>query len=191
MKRAIGVLMTSRTPTTNTYATWNPADKAAAITLTNNNLTATADNTTTENCRSTIGKSTGKWYWEYTINAAITNSISHGVETTAELTSALCGATTAGYGYNDVGQKKNNGVDSAYGTAPANGDVLGILLDMDNGQISVRRNGTDFGIMFSGLSGTYYAGFSSAFGANSVVANFGATAFAQSLPAGYNSGLYN
>ena len=191
MIRTIGTLMASRPATLPTYATWNPLDKAAAITLSADLLTATADNTTTENCRSTIGKSTGKWYWEYTINAAVVNSTSHGVETSAELLSVLCGATTAGYGYNDVGQKKTNNVDSSYGTACVNGDILSVLLNMDAGEISMRRNNTDFGVMFTGLSGTFFAAFSSGFGANSIRANFGASAFTNTVPSGYNAGLYN
>lgn len=174
-----------------TFATWDSGAKDAAITLSNGDLTATATNTSNQAVRSTIGKSSGKWYIELIINAAIVNSISHGVETTSESLSALCGATTAGYGYNDVGQKKTNNVDSAYGTALSNGDKLGILLNMDDGEISIRRNNTDFGVMFTGLSGTFYMAFSSGFGANSVIANFGASAFTYSVPAGYNAGLYN
>lgn len=173
------------------YAIWNQGgDKNPAITLSNGNLTATATNASTQNVRSTIGKSTGQHYFEITITSAISNSTSYGVQTMAESLSALCGATAAGYGYNDIGDKKHSGVDAAYGTAPANGDVIGVLLDMTNGEISFRLNNTSFGVAYTGLSGTFYAGFSSGFGANSVTANFGATSFVYSVPSGYNAGLY-
>jgi len=175
-----------------TYATWNSSDKDSNITLTNNNLTATSTNTSNQACRSTIGKSTGKWYIELIINGTIVNSVSHGIETTSESLSALCGATTAGYGYNDVGQKKYNNVDSSYGTALANGDILSILINLDYKQISWRRNNTNFGVAFDGLSSSiFYVAFSSGFGINSVTANFGASPFTYPVPFGYNPGLYD
>ena len=173
-----------------TYATWNPSDKNAAITLSNGNLTATATAASTQNCRSTIGVSTGKHYFEITISSSIANSTSHGVQTASEALTVLCGETVAGYGYNDVGQKKHNAVDAAYGGTPTNGSVIGVLLNMTDGEISFRLNNTDYGVAYTGLSGTFYAGFSSGFGANSVTANFGATPFVYSVPAGYRAGLY-
>lgn len=172
------------------YAIWNQGDKNAAITLSNNSLTATATNASTQNVRSTIGKSTGKWYFEITITATVASSISHGVEKITELTTALCGATTAGHGYNDLGGKQYNNTSTAYGAVPVNGDVISVLLNLTDGEVSFRLNNTDYGVAFTGLSGTFYAGFSSGFGANSVTANFGATAFVYSVPSGYNSGLY-
>lgn len=173
-----------------TYATWDPVNTAAGITLSNGNLTATASNVDVYATRSTIGKSSGKWYIELFISAAITNSTSYGVKTSSEGTTVLVGSSATGYGYNDAGQKKNNGVDAAYGTAPANGVTIGIALDMDAGQITFYRNNVSQGVAFTGLSGTFYFAFSSAFGANAVVANFGATPMTYSAPAGFNTGLY-
>jgi len=153
-----------------TYATWNPSDKAAGITLS--------------------GKSSGKWYFELTVTAAPANSTSHGVKNSTEVNTVLVGDTTNGYGYNDIGDKKYNGVDTAYGAAPVNGTVIGVLLNMDDGEISFRHNNTSYGVAFTGLSGTFFAAMSSGYGANEVTANFGASAFVYSVPAGYNSGLY-
>lgn len=52
-----------------TYATWNPSDKSANVTLSNGNLTATITaNTAFYGARATIGKSSGKWYWEQTVS---------------------------------------------------------------------------------------------------------------------------
>lgn len=50
-----------------TYATWNPADKSADITLSLGNLKATQTTSSWDSVRSTIGKTSGKWYWEYTM----------------------------------------------------------------------------------------------------------------------------
>ncbi len=50
--------------------TWSPSDKAAAVTLSNGNLTATASggSTTYKNARGTDAKTTGKHYLEYQID---------------------------------------------------------------------------------------------------------------------------
>jgi hypothetical protein len=173
-----------------TYATWNSADKAAGITLSGSDLIATASDADVYAVRSTIGKSSGKWYFELTYTAALSNSTSLGVMNTTALLTALCGDDTNGYGYNDIGQKKYNGVDSAYGGTPANGSVVGVLLNMDDGEISFEWNDNAYGVAFTGLSGTFYIAFSSGYGANEVTANFGASPFVYSVPAGYNSGLY-
>lgn len=52
-----------------TYATWNPADKGANITLSGGNLTATTSAFAWDAVRTTISKSTGKWYFEMSITA--------------------------------------------------------------------------------------------------------------------------
>jgi hypothetical protein len=173
-----------------TYATWNPADKAAGITLSGSDLIATASDADIYAVRSTIGKSSGKWYFEYTVTAAPANSTSYGIKTSGEANTVLVGDTTGGYGYNDVGQKKYNAIDTAYGAAPANGTVIGVLLNMDDLEISFRHNNTSYGVAFTVTAATYFAAMSSGYGANQVTANFGASAFVYSVPAGYNSGLY-
>jgi hypothetical protein len=174
------------------YATWDPAAKASGITLSGGDLTALASDADVYSVISTIGKSSGKWYCEVTYNTLVAaTATSIGVRLNSESLTSLVGSSTSGYGYNDVGEKKTNGVDTSYGGTPANGSVIGILLNMDDGEISFRWNNNDYGVAFTGLSGTFYVGFSSGYGANQVTANFGASAFVYSVPAGYNSGLYN
>jgi len=187
----VGILSSKNSGAVVTYATWDPAAKASGITLSNFDLTALASNADTYSVISTIGKSSGKWYCEVTYDSAIVNATSIGVRLNSESLTSLVGSSTSGYGYNDVGQKKTNGADTAYGGTPANGSVIGILLNMDDGEISFRWNNNDYGVAFTGLAGTFYVGFSSGFGANQVTANFGAGAFVYPVPAGYNSGLYN
>lgn len=50
--------------------TWNPSDKGASITLSNNNLTATGFTTANHLVRATEGKTSGKWYFEYVVSGS-------------------------------------------------------------------------------------------------------------------------
>lgn len=175
---------------TRLYATWNAVDKASTITLSNGALSAISDGSGTDNVRSTIGKSTGKWYWEILLTTKGATSLSVGVETISESLTALCGTTAAGYGFTDVGQKKTGGIDSACGTVPVNGNTIGFELDMGAGTLTFYLQDVSQ-CTFSGLSGTFYAGFSSGFSANNITANFGATTFTYTGHSTFNQGLYN
>ena len=96
----------------------------------------------------------------------------------------------------------------SFGITYAN-DVLMFACDMDNGALYIGANGswgtavptsgaTKTGAIGTGLSGTVYPAASMSTAADlgygtsgeSVVANFGQTAFKYSVPAGYNSGVY-
>ena len=182
-----------------TYATWNPSDIAGSIILSNGNLTS--DINSQGGARSTIGKSSGKWYWEIGVGINVDDggdTVSGiGVMTgTAYLGNEVGNFGADEWGYNMKGGlsfKETNGIFTAYGSAFGNGNILGIALDMDNGTIELYNNGTSQGLAFSGLSGTIYAGVGSQSQVNAhwiVTANFGASAFAYSVPSGYNSGLY-
>src|SRR5690606_11857756 len=55
-----------------TYATWNPLDKSSLITLSNGNLTATRSGSNGNRLvRATIANSSGKEYFEVTINTIV------------------------------------------------------------------------------------------------------------------------
>src|SRR5690242_10283612 len=69
-----------------TYATWNPADKGTGVTLSNGNLTIVGTGVSQNFARSTIGKSSGKWYWEVK----------------AESTLAVIGVTSASTPFTDT-----------------------------------------------------------------------------------------
>lgn len=168
-----------------TYATWNPTDKAANITLSGGNLTAVGI-TSQDNVRATIAKTSGKWYWEITPSGSIT-SFAVGVTTGATtLTTAF--TDQAGYGVNDVGQKGHAGsYIGGYTPAYSAGDVISVLLDLDGGTIVIWKNGVSYGTMYTGLSGSFYPAVQ---GYTILTANFGATSFSYTPPAGYNAGIY-
>ena len=180
--RACGLL----TQTGRTYATWNPSDKHTTVTLSNGDLTETtsADGLV----RSTVGVSSGKWYWECTPQSAALCLI--GVANSTAALSGACGTNVNGWAYygGSGGLKFNNGNQGAFGIAYGSGDVVGIALDMGAGTIAFYVNNASQGTAFTGLTGTLYA--ASGNGTSSVLANFGATTLVYTPPSGFNAGLY-
>lgn len=190
-----------------TFATWNASDKDGDITLSNGNLKATAAAIGSwQAARSTIGVSSGKWYWEYTINAVDANrDQEQGIAlSSADLAAADFGGGqgSAGncyvyYGFN--GTKLNGNSSAAYGNTYTTNDVVDVALDLDNGKIFFGKNGTwqnsgdpvaGTNAAYTGVSGTYFAACSFNQGTQALTANFGATAFANTVPTGFNPGLY-
>ncbi len=175
-----------------TYATWNPSDKHADITLSGGNLIATCTTTTVGLVRSTIGKSAGKWYWEYVVGVNIIGPLV-GIANSSEVTSNFPGnsANSVGY-YGSSGQKWVSGSGSAYGATFATGDVIGVALDMDAGTLVFYKNNVSQGTAATGLSGVQYAAAGQS-GANAptITANFGASALVYAPPTGFAAGLGN
>ncbi len=177
-----------------TYATWNPSDKSSNITLSNGNLSATAGATTWSNMRSTIGVSSGKWYWETTPNntdgTGVVNEMMGVANSSATLTNYL-GSDANGWAYyGNSGVSINNSNQVAYGATYNLNDVIGVALDMDAGTITFYKNCSSQGQAFSGLTGTQYAGHGM-FQFDTSTTNFGASAFSCTVPSGYNAGLYS
>ena len=77
------------------------------------------------------------------------------------------GAAIGGYAYYWDGDKYNNSINTAYGETYAQGDIIGIAVDLDTGKIWFSKNGVyqasgdpvaGTGEAYSGLSGTLYPG---------------------------------
>ena len=180
--------------------TWNPSDKNANISLSNGNLTATATNTAWKSVRATDFKSSGKWYWETTIDVAASNNHILGVGTSdasIEPPSGYPGGDTHGYGYRGAtGQKYYNATPVAYGDTFTAGDIISVALDLDNGKIWWAKNGAwqaagnpaaGTNEAYSGLSGSFYPMHSPYTNTNAATANFGATSLSYTIPSGFKS----
>ena len=196
-------------PAATTYAIWDSANKDASVNLTNGDLTMTpTTGGVYRGGKSTIGVSTGKWYWEFLVDPAGASSGNDGfggVANSSQANNNYPGSTTNSWGYYLAsGSKFTNSSGTAYGASLAEGDILMIALDMTNGKVWFGKNGTwqasgDPGAgtnhAYSGLTGTLYAMFAGNgdTGVNSSVntANFGASALTYSVPSGFNSGLYS
>lgn len=193
-RRVALVEIDAQAPGAKTYTAWNPADKTANTTLSGSNLTATAATTTFYNAvRAVLGISAGQHYWETVHNFASGNVLS-GICTAAFTMSATNMGTDAG-GLSVAGPRadgvcfyKNANVGDA-GTVTT-GTLVRHWLDMDSGTYRVAIAAGGFLTVVTGLAGTWYpvAQFQTA--GHSIVANFGASAFTYSTPAGARTGLY-
>lgn len=185
-------LETMESPTEYVYALWNRLDKSADLILSNGDRTVTNVGTGAgyPGVRSTIGKSSGKWYWE--LEFVTNNNSAVGVASSTETLAADAAISNLAGLRVYLGANGNKySPSTAYGASFAIGDIIGIKLDMDAGTLECLKNNVSQGTLVSGLTGTYYAyAILNVATSRSVIANFGETGFIYSVPAGYNSGLY-
>ena len=179
-----------------TYATFNPSDKSAGITLSNGNLTA-SHSAGWQAVRATMGKSTGKWYFEITqVGTYAGGENMAGVATSASPLDVL-GGDQYGWVYETNGKKRHDNYSQNFGDSMADGDVYCFAIDLDNGKMWAGKNGTwvgdpeaGTGEMYADSFGTVFPGVGGAHTEVGFTANFGASAFAYTVPTGFNSGWY-
>ena len=173
------------------YCTWSPL-AGTNVTLSNGNLDCSLSTGTTSKARATIAVTSGKYYWEITFKSGQYGMI--GISDASLAGSQISYAAGAlnyyvqtGGLYGDVGGSFSN---TSYGSALSANDVLGVALDMDNGNVKFYKNGSDLGnANTSSLVGkTIMPHLGEAGGATFVTeANFGQRAFAYSAPSGYKA----
>jgi len=89
----------------------------------------------------TIGVTSGKWYCE--IKKAGGGTHIHGIHAATQTSGGdFPGRASLGWGINLAdGNVSNNDSASTYGASVADGDILGIALDMDNNKLYFSKNG--------------------------------------------------
>ena len=134
---------TTDTPTNN-FATLNPlAVPSASNTFSEGNLEITNSADANRSSFSTIGVSSGKWYYECKVLSGEMKQFI-GISKPQEAT-IRPGDTAGSYGYSaENGQKYNNDSGSSYGSSASSGDIIMVAFDADNGTIWVGKNGTWF-----------------------------------------------
>ena len=171
------------------YATLNPLSKGPTCTLSNGNLDLATTNNS-GNSKATIGITSGKWYWECTLNTG-TNTFFTGLVNSNESVNNYVGQTANSWGYYSSNGQKWNGSGVTYGSSYTNGDVIGVAFDADAGTLVFYKNNTSQGTAFTGLtSGPYFPASSDAGnGSNSTTStfNFGQRPFAYTAPSGYKA----
>jgi hypothetical protein len=178
------------------YCTLNPLVNAG-LTLSNGNLDFTSDISNRDTCIGTLGVSSGKWYWEYTVSSN-NYSTAVGIEPAGFYPAAddRTGRDSLGYAWHiDRQQKWHNGSNSSYGASVSSNAVIGVALDLDSGSLTFYLNGSTQGAAYTGISGTYLpsicdcanagTGGSSGTGAGSM--NFGQRPFAYTAPSNYKA----
>jgi hypothetical protein len=145
---------------------------------------------------STIGMSSGKWYWEATFtnvgDAGNLRRSSIGITKQGADLAGWVGSDANGWGYFAFdGVLYTNGSSSAYGASYTDGDVIGVSFDADVGTLTFYKNGVSQGTAFTGLtSGPYFPAQSFANNSATVVSaayNFGQRPFAYTAPSGFKA----
>lgn len=172
---------------TNNYPVYNALDKLPSVTLSGANLDYTQSTTSHLMSTTTMFSSSGKWYAEFTITAVGSTYPYVGVAKSSVRSAVnFLGSQVDGWAYNANGQKVNNNVASAYGATFTTGDVIGVALDIDNGNLAFYKNNVLQGQAFTGLSGEF--GFAmSGIGATppNISFNGGQRPFIYTPPSGY------
>jgi len=191
------------------YATLDPSNTQATVTLSNSNLTAQS-NTTAYGCsQATIGISTGKWYWEVTMNHSGNYAPTFGLIGSGQYPAHNIGQLnyTAGFvAEPGSGPAEINfwfsSIVAAFLNSPniADGDTYGFAIDADAETLSGYYKGTLVGTInlstgSAPLTKPFYPAitvYEPTYSGSpvSVTCNFGASPFVYTVPSGYNSGLY-
>ena len=164
--------------------TWNPADKAAGVVLTGGNLTATCGED--ESVRSTFGATAGKYYWELTYPSGFTY-LSAGVATSASNIDTWPGSDAEAWAAE--GLSGDIFTNSFFIGGPSVGPpttTLSVLLDATAKKLKFWADGVDFGVNITLAGSQFYAIVGDT---GTITANFGATAFNHTPPAGYEAGF--
>ena len=173
------------------YCTWSPL-AGTNVTLSNGNLDCSLSAGTASKARTTIAVTSGKYYWEIKFKSGNYGMI--GISDASLAGGQISYAAGAlnyyvqnGTLYGDVGGSFSG---TSYGSALSANDVLGVALDMDNGNVKFYKNGSDLGnANTTSLVGkTIMPHLGEAGGATFVTeANFGARSFAYSAPSGFKA----
>lgn len=183
--------------------TWNPADKSLSINLTAGNLIATATAGGVQGVRGIAGLSSGKFYFEAAMATWVNASSGIGIAlSTTSIGSISSGTGIAGVNAN--GSIFVNGVSTGTSLgARSSGDIVGVAVDLTAKLIWLRvspggnwnnsgtanpatgAGGVNISPIATGTIMPYFSPFAINDSAN---ANFGASAFNGTVPAGFTSG---
>jgi SPRY domain len=184
--------------------TWNPADKGADIVLSGGNLSVTGSGGVTNAVRATLARSTGKFFFEFTLTnpGSSSGAAVIGFANAAASIAAQIGTSDASAGLVSEGAVAFGATGSASFTI-ANaisqtwvaGDVVQVAIDLTAGKIWFGRNGTYLtgspsagtlpAVTFASGLVLFPAFASSSTTLGTGTANFGATPFSSIPPAGF------
>jgi hypothetical protein len=189
------------------YATINPLQLIANVSVSNGNLYLQSNNNLDQfaSAPSTIAVRTGKWYAEFTASAvAGTPSYVFGVGRASWSPIITDGGsyygrwwyTSEGYAYHSNGNFYTNNASVGTGATFANGDIIGVAMDLDAGSIAFYKNGTLQGTPFTSIplgvdyvfaGGAFTFSYPTPTNIAAFFANFGQRPFAYTAPSGFKA----
>lgn len=189
-------------PFVSPYATFNGVNSGA--TISNAGLTATHATGSVGGARSATAKNSGLYYFEMTLTLAEANSGVGLITAAGTYTNIVIDGVSCAVVYQSGAIWSNNANSGRSLGALANGNIIGIAVDLDNNKVWFRKSpsgnwngsGTDNpatntgGVSISTFSATTLS--PAVAWANSsggiVTANFGGSSFSGTLPSGFTSG---
>ena len=147
---------------TNNFWTLNPVDPHSSnITISDGNLRAVMGAATTGSVFAPMLPETGKWAWKITATLNMGSGTEYPVlgivpANNADLSGPMrAGGTGEGYGADGRFFSASGGSNSAYGATWADGDIIEVGWDADNGALSFWHNGSAQGVAVTGLTGRW------------------------------------
>jgi len=177
------------------YCTFNP-EIPTTYTLVNGGLDASFVNGTGNLLTGTLGVSSGKWYWEITVETngvAMIGIADFGLDLNSQRFNGNGGLYYYQSGGNLYGGLGRTSVVSAqsYGSSYTTGDTIGVALDMDSNPTTLvfYKNNTSQGTATNATMAGKIVGpaYTNGGGATEVSANFGQRPFRYSAPSGYKA----
>lgn len=173
-----------------TYATLNPSDKSADISLSWGDLVATNATAWWDSVRSTISKSSWKWYWECKLTSTAGWNVLIWIwKSWASLNNFVWSDANGWWWYNSS-SKFNSGSSYAYWTWTfVTNDVIWVAMDLDAGTIDFYKNNTWAWTAYTWLTWPMFAMISAL--SSNITCNFWATTMEYTAPSWYNQWLYS
>ncbi len=147
---------------TNNFWTLNPTDPHGSnVNILDGNLRADCTSSAEGSVFAPMLPETGKWAWKITATLNMGSGAEYPVlvfvrSCNADLVSPMrAGGTGEGYGADGRFFSASAGSNSSYGAAWADGDVIEVGWDADNGTLSFWHNGSAQGVARSGLTGRW------------------------------------
>jgi hypothetical protein len=190
------------------YATINPLQLIANVSVSNGNLYLQSNNNADQfaSAPSTIAARTGKWYAEYTcVAAAGAPTYVFGVARASWSPIILDGGgyygrwwyASEGYAYlSSNGGFYSSPSPGSNGATFANGDIIGVAMDLDAGSITFYKNGVSQGTPFTSIplgvdyifaGGAFTTPYPTPTNIGAYFANFGQRPFAYTAPSGFRA----
>ena len=148
----------------NNFATWNPLLGPQTCALADGNLTVTSSGGH-RGTRSTIGVTSGKWYWEYRVGSVAVNSYV-GVSNRMSADGLSGGSDYMFHGTSGNNYADPSGSFSVTNAAFTTGMIIGCAFDYDAGTLNIYKDGTlaiqVTGGSFGGLSYHAHSSFNAA-----------------------------